>query len=359
MSDLPLISVCIPAYNRAALLSVLLDSIVREASVQYEIVICEDASPEQEQIRHVAERYSLAYPGRVSYHENEINLGYDGNLRRLIELARGEYVLFMGNDDLLAEGALGAVAAVVRAHTDVGVVLRSYDSFMDEPGRPVQAFRYFDSERFFPAGAQSIVTFFRRCVFISGMVVRRESAQRYSTNRFDGTLLYQQHLVGQILATQNGVYLPQILSHHRLGGTPDFGNSAAERGRFVPREQTPESSVQFMRGMLQIAADLEQTLGLPVYWRILKDIGNYAYPILAIQADRSTGEFLRYLWQIASLGFWKVPMFYIYACGLLILRRSTCDRFIAFLKRIKGRAPVLGNVYAGHTCNQTSNKGKD
>jgi hypothetical protein len=265
----------------------------------------------------------------------------------------------MGNDDLLAEGALAAVATAVRAHPDVGVILRSYDSFVDDPDRPVQTFRYFDSEGFFPAGAQTIATFFRRCVFISGMVVRRESAHKHATNRFDGTLLYQQHLVGQILASENGVYLPQILSHHRLGGTPDFGNSLAEQGRFVPREQTQESSVYFMRGMLQIAADLEQTLGLPVYMPILRDIGNYSYPILSIQADRSTGEFLRYLWQIARLGFWKVPMFYIYACGLLVLRRSTCDRLIASLKRFKGRAPVLGNVYAGHACNQTGNKGKD
>lgn len=359
MSDIPLISVCIPAYNRAALLPALLDSIVSQAGVQYEIVICEDASPERERIRQVAEHYSISNPGRISYHENAVNLGYDGNLRQLVKLARGDYVLFMGNDDLLAEGALSTVATTVRAHSNVGVVLRSYDSFIEDPGHPVQTFRYFDSESFFPAGAQTIVTFFRRCVFISGMVVRRESAYRHSTSRFDGTLLYQQHLVGQILARENGVYLPQILSHHRLGGTPDFGNSAAEQGRFVPRQQTPESSVHFMRGMLRIAADLEQTLGLPVYIPILRDIGNYSYPILSIQADRSTGEFLRYLGQIARLGFWKVPMFYIYACGLLVLRRSTCDRIIALLKRRKGRAPVLGNVYAGHACNQTSNKGKD
>lgn len=358
MSNSPLISVCIPAYNRAALLPALLDSIVSQAGVNFEIVICEDSSPEREQIREVAGQYAAAHSGRLSYHENPVNLGYDGNLRRLIELARGEYVLFMGNDDLLAEGALATVAAAVHAHADVGVVLRSYDSFNDDPKCPVQTFRYFDSERFFPAGAQTIVTFFRRCVFISGMVVRRESAYRHSTNRFDGTLLYQQHLVGQILASESGIYLPQILSHHRLGGTPDFGNSAAERGRFVPREQTAESSVHFMRGMLRIAADLEKTLGMPVYMPILKDLGNYSYPILSIQAGRATGEFLRYLWQLARLGFSKVPMFYIYACGLLVFRRRACDRIIASIKQIKGRAPVLGKVYAGHACNQADNKGK-
>lgn len=344
---MPLVSVCIPAYNRAALLPPLLDSIFGQDFQDMEVVIAEDGSPERYAIRRVAGEYAARYPGRLTYDENPSNLGYDGNLRRLIELAHGDFVVFMGNDDLLAEGALAAIVAAVRAHPNVGVVLRSYDSFVDDPGRPVQTFRYFDSECFFPAGAPSLVTFFRRCVFISGMVVRRESARQHATDRFDGTLLYQQHLVGQILASENGVYLPQILSHHRLGGTPDFGNSAAEQGRFVPREQTPESSVHFMRGMLQIAADLERTLGLPVFMPILRDIGNYAYPILSIQAGGSRRALLRYARDLAALGLWRVPLFHVYVFGLLLLGRRNCDSLIAAIKTRLGRAPVIGKVYSG------------
>lgn len=344
---MPLISVCIPAYNRAALLPPLLDSIFGQDFQDMEVVIAEDGSPERQAIRRLAGEYPARYPGRLTYHENPSNLGYDGNLRRLIELARGDYVVFMGNDDLLAEGALTAIVAAVRTHPNVGVVLRSYDSFVDDPGRPVQTFRYFDSECFFPASAPTVVTFFRRSVFISGMVVRRESAHKHATDRFDGTLLYQQHLVGQILASENGVYLPQILSHHRLGGTPDFGNSAAEHGRFVPREQTPTSSVHFMRGMLQIAADLERTLGLPLFMPILRDIGNYAYPILSIQAGSSRRTLLRYARDLAALGLWRVPLFHVYVLGLLILGRRNCDALIAGVKKHLGRAPVIGKVYSG------------
>lgn len=344
---MPLISVCVPAYNRAALLAPLLDSIFGQDFQDMEVVIAEDNSPEQQAIRRIATEYATRYHGQLTYHENSSNLGYDGNLRRLIELARGDYVVFMGNDDLLAEGALATIVAAVRIHPNVGVVLRSYDSFVDDPARPAQIFRYFDGECFFPAGAAAIVTFFRRSVFISGMVIRRESAHQHATPRFDGTLLYQQHLVGQILARENGVYLPQILSHHRLGGTPDFGNSAAEQGRFVPREQTPESSVNFMRGMLQIAADLEQTLRLPVYTPILRDIGNYAYPILSIQAGGSRRTLLRYARALAALGLWRVPLFHVYVFGLLLLGRRNCDSLIAAIKVRLGRSPVIGKVYSG------------
>lgn len=325
----------------------LLDSILNQDFPDFEVVIAEDGSPERDQIRRVVEEYTTQFPERISYHENASNLGYDGNLRRLLELATGEYVLFMGNDDLLAPGALAAVAVAVSDRQDVGVVLRSYSSFVSDPAQVVQVFRYFSEDRVFPPGPDTVVTFFRRCVFISGMVFKRSSAVACATAQFDGTLLYQQHLAGHILARESGVYLNRIISYHRLGGVPDFGTSAAEKGLFVPKQQTPESSVHFMRGMLSIANSLDQSVGAKVGCRIMRDIGNYAYPILSIQAERPLATFLSYLWQLMRLGFWRVPLFHVYALGLLVLGRKNCDGLIARIKKSLGRAPLLGSVYTG------------
>jgi len=346
---MPLISICIPAYNRAGVLPALLDSILNQDFDDFDIVIAEDSSPERPAIAAKVTEYQQRFGAKVQYHENPQTLGYDGNLRRLVDFATGDYVLFMGNDDLLAPGALRAVAAAVRERQDVGVVLRSYSSFVSDPEQPVQVFRYFGEDRVFPPGPDTVVTFFRRCVFISGMVFKRSSAAAYATERFDGTLLYQQHLAGHILAQESGVYLNRILSYHRLGGVPDFGASAAEKGLFVPKQQTPASSVHFMRGMLEIAYSLDAAGGSKVGRRILRDIGNYAYPILSIQAGRSFGAFLSYLWQLMKLGFWRVPLFHVYALGLLVLGRKNCDGLIARIKKSLGRAPILGGVYTGQS----------
>jgi len=343
-----LISVCIPAYNRPSVLPALLDSILNQDFDDCDIVIAEDASPERQAIALVVADYQQRVGDKLKYHENLQTLGYDGNLRRLIELATGDYVLFMGNDDLLAPGALSAVANAVRERQDVGVVLRSYASFINNTERPEQVFRYFSEDRVFPPGPDTVVTFFRRCVFISGMVFKRSSAARCATTRFDGTLLYQQHLAGHILATESGAYLNRVLSYHRLGGIPDFGASAAEKGLFVPKLQTPESSLHFMRGMLAIANSLDGQGGSNVGQRILRDIGNYSYPILSIQAAQSFGTFSLYLLQIMKLGFWRVPLFYVYAIGLLVLGRRNCDVFIGVIKRKLGRAPIIGSVYTGN-----------
>ena len=347
VNTMALISVCIPAYNRAGVLPALLDSILNQDFDNFDIVIAEDFSPERKAIAAKVAEYQHRFGVKVKYRENPQTLGYDGNLRRLVELATGEYVLFMGNDDLLAPGALRAVAMAVREREDVGVVLRSYVSFLKNPERPEQIFRYFSEDRIFPPGPDTVVTFFRRCVFISGMVFRRSSAAACATSQFDGTLLYQQHLVGNILARESGVYLSRILSHHRLGGVPDFGASASEKGRFVPRHQTPESSLHFMRGMLAIAYSLDVAGESQVGRRILRDIGNYAYPILSIQAGQPFRSFLSYVWRLMKLGFWRVPLFHVYALGLLVLGRRNCDALIRVIKQKLGRAPVVGNVYAG------------
>ena len=82
-----------------------------------------------------------------------------------------------GNDDLLAPEGLTHVAAAIARHPDIGVVVRSYASFDDDPAHINQEFRYFDSERIFPAGADSIVTVFRRSVVISGVTLHRGLAR--------------------------------------------------------------------------------------------------------------------------------------------------------------------------------------
>jgi glycosyltransferase involved in cell wall biosynthesis len=344
----PLISVCIPAYNRAEVLNELLQSILVQDFEDYEVVICEDASPQRPQIRAVVEALPPASRARVRYFENPSNLGYDGNLRNVIATARGDYCLLMGNDDLMCPGALTTVANGVRSYADVGVVLRTYASFDTTPDRINQVFRYFDRERLFEPGVASIVTFFRRSVVLPGMVVRRADAVSYATDEFDGTLLYQLYIVGRILVAKKGLYLPAVLTLYRNGGIPYFGNSAAERGNFVPGTITPEASLHFMKSMLRIAAALQERCALPVYDPILKDLSNYSYPFIAIQAHQPWRTYLRYCWNLGRLGFARHMLFHVYLLAVILLGPRRVESVIRFIKHRLGRTPVLGDVYQGN-----------
>ena len=344
-----LISVCIPAYNRAALLPPLLESILSQDYDLFEIVICEDDSPERMAIAEVVSRYFVTHPGRIRLFENEQNLGYDRNLRRLVEMAQGDYCMFMGNDDLLAPGALRCVASAIARHPDVGVVVRSYASFDDDPAHINQEFRYFDTERFFPAGAESIVTVFRRCVVISGVTLHRRLAQSFATADLNGTLLYQIYLAARITGRMNAVFVPQIIALYRNGGIPDFGHAESERGKFVPKTRTIESSLHFMRGMLQVAQYVEDTDKVPIRDAILHDISRYSYPVLSIQASRPLREFLGYANDLRRLGFARSSMFYAYVLALLLLGANGTEKVIQFIKRRLGYTPTLGKLYKGRS----------
>jgi abequosyltransferase len=341
---MPIISVCIPAYNRVEVLPALLDSILEQDFDDYEVVICEDKSPMRQDIAEVVAGYIRKFTGRIAYFENEKNLGYDANLRNLFEKARGQYCMFMGNDDLMCPGALTTVAGALGRHPDIGVVLRSYAAFDGTPDNIAQVFRYFEKERFFPAGAETIATIYRRSVVIPGMVIHREAALELSTERFDGSLLYQLYLVANILVTKNALFLPEILALYRNGGVPDFGNSEKEKGKFVPTEQTPASSVYFMEGMLGIAADTEKTRDVSIYCQILGDIGNYSYPILAIQAKRPLRVFVKYGVDLAKLGLWKYPLFHLYFWALIFVGPKQLDKLIIYLKSKIGHTPRLGTA---------------
>lgn len=342
MNQRPLLTVCIPAYNRAGLLAPLLESILGQDFDDFDVLICEDGSPERAAIAGVVQRFQQMHPGRIHYEENAANLGYDGNIRRLVERAQGHYCVFMGNDDLLCAGALASIAAAVQRQPDCGVVVRSYASFEESPDRYKQVFRYYPQEHVLPAGAQAVFTAYRRSVVISGMVIHRDAAAAVATNRFDGSLLYQLYLVGMILAQRSVVFVPQIIALRRDGTPPDFGNSASERGKFVPRDQTPESSIHFMQGMLAIARHVGDATQLDVFSAIRADIGNYAYPILSIQAKRPVPVFVKYGLALAKLGLWRYPLFHLYFVALLLIGPDRSDHIINIIKRRLGHTPRFG-----------------
>jgi glycosyltransferase involved in cell wall biosynthesis len=341
------LSVCIPAFNRPDQLTELLASISHQDLGEVEIVISDDHSPKADDLAAVVERFRQAHPlVEVQFWRNDETLGYDGNLRRLLERARGDHCMFMGDDDLVLPGALQRILTVLTEHPEIGVLLRSYSTFQGSPRNIVQEYRYFPSDRYFPPGPDTVTTFFRRSVVISGMIVHRASAVAYSTDRFDGTLLYQLHLVGNVLLDRAGYYLKDLIVSYRLGGIHSFGVSAKEKGRYVPHIIPPSHSLAFMEGMFAIARSIEDTRHVSVYRPIMTDIGNYSYPILTIQADHPAG----YVWYAAALarrGLWRNRFFVGYFFLILLLRPRRIDRLIGWTKRRLGYTPLFGRIYAG------------
>jgi abequosyltransferase len=339
----PTLSVCIPAFNRPDELMETLQSVASQRAGNWNILVCEDHSPRAAEIAKVVRDFSDEQPGLdVRFISNERNLGYDGNLRNLLDNANGEYCLFLGDDDTLAEGTIKRVIDAV-SRPNIGVVLRAWKSVDKETGKDIEQYRYFNEDQIFPAGAAAVASFFRRSVFISGLTVNRAAARRFHTERFDGMLLYQLYLVGRILLEMDGYYISEVTAIRRVGGEHFFGSSQAEKSRFSPGKLLPSQSLTFIRGLFEIAAYLEEQTGSGVYEMIAEDLGRYSYPMLEIQAQRlPRSQYNNYARELARLGPGKYGWFWLYHYALLSLGPRVCNKMIRTAKRLLGRTPAFG-----------------
>jgi abequosyltransferase len=339
-----LFSICIPAYKRAHHLSALLDSIFAQNFDDFNVVICEDYSPERNKIAEIVSRYSDEYPGRIFYSENETNLGYDGNIRRLVEKADGEFCFFMGNDDLMCPGALAKVADVIERNPDVGFVLKSYAWFGHSTDDANQGVRYFTAERYFPAGHDAILLCYRRSGVISGYIIRRDPAFEVATDKYDGTLYYQMHLTAQVLSKWPAVVTPELLILCRNSEPPEFGNSTSEKGKYVPGGYTPQARHNMIQGVLTIIRDFEASSGIKVADDVQRDYANYFFVYIRDQLNLPLPSFFYFYRGYGRMGFFKYPMFHLYCMVGYIFGAERFDIATDKIRKILGRSPLFGTV---------------
>jgi abequosyltransferase len=337
-------SVCIPAYNRPHHLTPLLESIFAQSFRDFEVVICEDMSRERPKIAAIAHDFQSRYPGMLRYVENEENLGYDGNIRNLIDKAEGEFCFFMGNDDIMCAGALENAAGVIRRNPDVGVVLKSYGWFNETPDKVNQEIRWFDEEKVFPPGARAIRFAFRRSGVLAGYIVHRDSAANVATEKFDGTLYYQMHLTANVLIRKPAVCTPKVLILCRGDGQPEFGNSTKEKGKYVPGRYTPEARLNMISGALSIIRNLKETTGIDVVEEVIHDYANYFYPYIKDQLTLPLPEFYRLYRGYGRMGFAKYPLFHLYFVVAYLLGERNFDAFTAVVRKRIGHTPQLGGL---------------
>jgi len=342
-TDRPLISVCIPAYNRARFLPELLDSILTQDFRDHEILIAEDNSPERAQLRSIVESYRVRHPGvRLRFLENPVNLGYDGNVRNLIAEALGRFCFFMGNDDVMYPGALAAVSRTLAEFPAAGFVLKGYSWFEGALENVAGTVRYSATRMLLEPGEKAVSFCFRRCGVISGLIVDRDLAHGFATAEFDGTLYYQMYAVGRVLAVRPAVVVPDILVACRAEIPPDFGNSEREKSDFVPGRYTPHARLTMLRGLLRIARAIESGTSLPVYDAIVRDISAHFFPYMRDQVDLPMTQYWRYYRENLRLGFGRTPYFHAYFVLGRLLGARRFDRLTQKIRNALGRTVVLG-----------------
>lgn len=337
----PTVTICIPSFNRPRELHRALGSIANQGNGNWDVLVAEDCAPRRDEVGDVVAAFSRVHPNlKVTLNFNEANLGYDANLRNLIALAKGEYCLFLGDDDTLAEGALDAVVEVIRHHSP-SVILRSWVEMSEADGEKLGTHIYLPRDHLFTPSVESAVFFFRRSVFVSGLVIRRESAIRSDSTKHDGSLLYQLHLIGRILQSEKGYYLARITAIRHRGGQHYFGSSDIEKGKYTPGSSTPAQSIGFYSDYLAIARSAGAAGG-HFADRVVRDLAWHSFPVIAFHADRRMSKrYWCYTVGLARLGLWRHLPFWITWALVTVLGKTTCQSLIEQLKAFWGHTPVL------------------
>lgn len=97
---LPLVSVGIPTFNRAATLQRALASVLGQDYPELEVVVSDNASADE--TREVCSQIAAGDP-RVRYLRKPANCGPTENFMEVLRQARGEYFMWLGDDDWLAD----------------------------------------------------------------------------------------------------------------------------------------------------------------------------------------------------------------------------------------------------------------
>lgn len=101
----PRVSVCIPTFNGASYIKECLDSVVSQSVKDMEVIIVDDQSTDA--TWEILQVYSALHPEtHMRLFRNEMNLGLVANWNRCIELARGEWIKFVFQDDWIESKCL-------------------------------------------------------------------------------------------------------------------------------------------------------------------------------------------------------------------------------------------------------------
>ncbi len=115
------LSICIPTFNRAKYLNNLLNSIyITNSCLLEEIEICISDNNSSDETEDVVKSYSTRLA--IKYKKNEMNVGLAKNILEVVEMAKGEFVWILGDDDLILKNSFEKLNNIFNSNSDIDFI---------------------------------------------------------------------------------------------------------------------------------------------------------------------------------------------------------------------------------------------
>jgi glycosyltransferase involved in cell wall biosynthesis len=129
----PKISVIVPIYNQAPFIRETVDSVLGQGYPNVELVLSDDGSTDG--TSDILREYASAEPDRVKLVASEENTGIAGAFNRALDAHTGDYIAWLGGDDVMLPGKLDRQMAALQSRPDAIGCCHDADVFDSDSGR--------------------------------------------------------------------------------------------------------------------------------------------------------------------------------------------------------------------------------
>jgi glycosyltransferase involved in cell wall biosynthesis len=127
------ISVIVPIYNQAPFIRETVDSVLQQDYPNLELLLSDDGSTDG--TSHILREYAGDEPDRVRVVASEHNTGIAGAFNRALHAHTGEYIAWLGGDDVMLPGKLSRQVAALEACPDAIGCCHDAEVFDSDSGR--------------------------------------------------------------------------------------------------------------------------------------------------------------------------------------------------------------------------------
>ena len=334
------LSLCIPSYNRPDGLKRCLESIdVKKHKDVVQVVVCEDQAPKRLEVREVVQTWKESVSYAVKYVENEVNLGHGKNWRQCAHQAEGEFLMYMGDDDMFVPEALDKFIDWLYEHRNLGYVCRAYQIL--NPDNSIDYFKYYNKDKFFEPGIDAYVAFFMKSNLMSGYTIRREYTYDFEDPSVDYTLFYQMYLMGEVCLRYPSGYCNIPVAQYIGDGVSYFGSSESEKDYYKPGENaaTQLSNINKFFVVTELIDKKNNIVSTPL---VKLQFSKYStYPTMLKYRTMSIKELKQCKKTLKSMGLNGSRYFNIYFYALIILGPQICQWMVRKIKQVYGGRPEL------------------
>ncbi|NLU50229.1 MAG: glycosyltransferase [Syntrophomonadaceae bacterium] len=208
----PKVSVAIITYNQKDFLRECIESILMQDYPNLEIVVADDGYTDG--THEMLFTYEKQYPGLFKLVLSDKNQGITVNSNRAYFACTGEYIAWMGGDDLMLPGKIHKQVELMEAHPEIAICYHDLEVFDSASGRVLGYFNHGKGRHYPYHGTVEKLILYGTFMGACSVMTRRTCCPKAG---FDERIPVASDWLFWIETAMSGLiaYLPEILGRYR------------------------------------------------------------------------------------------------------------------------------------------------